>query len=235
MERVDRLNAAPVVTIDGPGGSGKGTISRLVAQRLGWHMLDSGALYRLVALAAKRHGLALDNEPALVPLAGHLDVEFTPDISQREARILLEGEDVTDAVRTEECGNGASKVAILPGVRQALLERQRAFREAPGLVADGRDMGTVIFPDAALKIFLTASPEERAQRRHKQLNEKGIGVNFATLLEEITTRDARDMQRSAAPLKPAADAVTVDTTGLGIDEVVSRVLQLCGEKLGVHC
>lgn len=225
---------AAVVTIDGPGGAGKGTISHLVASRLGWHMLDSGALYRLVALAAQRHGLAWDNEPGLVALAGHLDVQFVTDASGLESRVVLEGEDVSDAIRTEECGAGASRVAVLPGVRAALLERQRAFREPPGLVADGRDMGTVIFPDAPLKIFLTASLQERATRRYKQLKQKGIDVNFATLLDEITARDVRDSQRAAAPLKPAPDAVMVDTSALSIEDVVAQVLALCRERLLVR-
>jgi cytidylate kinase len=229
------MTAAPVITVDGPGGVGKGTVCRIAAQRLGWHMLDSGALYRLVALAAQRHGLRWDNELALVPLAGHLDVQFSPDIGGNEARVLLEGEDVTDAIRTEECGAGASQVAVLPGVRAALLDRQHAFREPPGLVADGRDMGTVVFADAPLKIFLTADAEERARRRFKQLKEKGISVNFAALLKEIAARDARDSQRNAAPLKPAPDAVIVDTSTLSIEKVVEQVLTLCRARLMVRC
>ncbi len=229
------MKTAPVITVDGPGGVGKGTVCRIAAQRLGWHMLDSGALYRLVALAAQRHGLSWDNELALVPLAGYLDVQFSPDIGGNEARVLLEGEDVTDAIRTEECGAGASQVAVLPGVRAALLDRQHAFREPPGLVADGRDMGTVVFADAPLKIFLTAAAEERARRRFNQLKEKGISVNFAALLKEIAARDARDSQRNAAPLRPAPDAVIVDTSTLTVEHVVEQVLTLCRERLMVRC
>ena len=219
-----KLNAIPVITIDGPSGSGKGTISRLVAAQLGWHFLDSGALYRLVALAALHHSVSLDDEVSLKTLAAHLDVQFVAGEVGIESRMLLEGEDVTDAIRTEECGKAASVVAALPSVRQALLQRQRAFREPPGLVADGRDMGTVIFPDAPLKVFLTASREERAQRRHKQLNAKGVSVNLQHILGELAERDARDSGRSVSPLRPAADAITIDTTALNIDGVVEEVM-----------
>ena len=220
-------NEIPVIAIDGPSGSGKGTISRLIAHRIGWHMLDSGALYRLVALAAQRHSITVENESALVPLAAHLDVEFDPGRDLDNSKIILEGEEVTNDIRTEECGNAASKVAALPAVREALLDRQRAFRTAPGLVADGRDMGTVVFPDAILKIFLTASREERADRRYKQLKEKGINVSFAHLLKEIEQRDERDSNRSSSPLKAASDADFVDTSNMTIDEVVDYILEAC--------
>ncbi len=215
----------PVITIDGPGGSGKGTVSRILAKKLGWHFLDSGSLYRLVGLAAQRHAIALDNEPALETLAAHLDVQFDTD-EDVQIRVILEGEDVTDALRSEECGNDASRVAALPAVRLALLDRQRAFLEPPGLVADGRDMGTVVFPDAQLKVFLTASAEERATRRYKQLKDKGLDVNLGNLLKEIAERDVRDSTRSFAPMKAADDAIVVDTTGIGIDAVVQRLIDL---------
>lgn len=217
-------NQAQVITIDGPSGSGKGTISQLLAKELGWHFLDSGALYRLLALAADRHAIALDDEASLEPLAEHLDVQFVSN-GKGSTTIVLESEDVTDAIRSETCGNAASRVAALPGVRRALLARQRAFREAPGLVADGRDMGTVVFPDATLKLFLTASAEERAQRRYKQLIEKGMDVNLPSLVEEIAQRDARDASRAVAPLKPAADAVEIDTTGIDIAGVMAKVIR----------
>ena len=224
MHSADKV---PVIAIDGPGGSGKGTISQRVASRLGWHYLDSGALYRLTALASKNHALSLDNESSIATLAEHLDVQFGAD-----GQIVLEGEEVTDAIRTEEMGEAASVVAALPTVRKALLNRQRAFREAPGLVADGRDMGSVVFPDAELKIFLTASAEVRAERRYKQLKEKGINVNLAHLLDDIRRRDERDSQRAAAPMKVADDAVQLDTTALSIEQVVDRVLSYCGQWLG---
>ena len=221
----------PVITIDGPTASGKGTITRLLAQRLGWHILDSGALYRLVALAARKHSIPFDDAESLRTLAAHLDVEFVVDQDSGEIVTLLEGEDVTRELRTETCGNDASKVASVPAVREALLDRQRAFREPPGLVADGRDMGTVVFPDAALKIFLTASAEERARRRYNQLKDKGLSANMRGLLDEIAERDARDRERSASPLVPAEDAVQLDTSKLSIDEVVDRLWGLCQERL----
>lgn len=224
---------APVIAVDGPTASGKGTISQIVAQQLGWHLLDSGALYRLLALAAQNHALGLDDEPSLVTLARHLDVQFLADRLGTPPRILLEGEDVTHVIRSEECGHGASVVAGLPAVREALLARQRAFRDRPGLVADGRDMGTVVFPDAVLKVFLTASAEERANRRYNQLKQKGMNVNLRNLVREIAARDARDTERSAAPLKPAADAVVLDSTGLSIAQVAERVLRLFRERVNV--
>jgi len=211
----------PVIAIDGPSGSGKGTIAHRVASRLGFHVLDSGALYRLLGAAAKRHAVSIENEAALEVLAAHLDVQFTVD-AQGEAVILLEGEDVSREIRTEEAGRVASQVAVLPKVRNALLARQQAFREAPGLVADGRDMGTVVFPDADLKIFLTASAEARAERRYKQLLEKGFGASLAALIDDIRARDTRDTERSIAPLKPADGALVLDRTDLGLDAVVKR-------------
>ncbi|GEN26873.1 cytidylate kinase [Halovibrio variabilis] len=222
------LPTVPVVTIDGPGGAGKGTISGLVAERLGWHLLDSGALYRLTAQAAVKHQIALDNESGLSHLAQRLDVAFP--IVDGQPRTLLEGEDVGSLIRTEQAGERASQVAALPAVRQALLQRQRDFCQAPGLVADGRDMGTVVFPDATLKIFLTASADERARRRYLQLQEAGVDASLSSLLKEIQARDARDTQRSVAPLKPADDAITLDTTRLSIPEVVDRLTELLAQR-----
>ena len=215
---------APVIAIDGPSGSGKGTIAGLLARRLRWNLLDSGALYRLLAFAARNHGVDLTNEEAMKVLAAHLDVQFKPARDDQGQRIILEGEDVTDLIRNEQIGAGASQVASLAAVREALLQRQRAFQEMPGLVADGRDMGTVVFPDAPLKVFLTASAEERARRRYLQLKAKGDDVNLASLLDEIRARDERDTQRSVAPLKPAADAIQLDSTELSIEQVLERIL-----------
>ena len=207
-----------VVTIDGPAASGKGTVARRVSEALGWHYLDSGALYRLVALKALHEGVDPDRADALAPLAEALDCAFDGD------RVRLEDADVTDAVRGEEVSAAASRVAVHPAVRAALLERQRGFRRAPGLVADGRDMGTVVFPDARLKFFVTASPEERAARRQRQLAGMGIDVNIQSLLRDIRDRDARDGARAVAPLEPAADALILDTTNLSIDAAVAAVL-----------
>ncbi|NKF52680.1 (d)CMP kinase [Shewanella sp. WXL01] len=216
---------APVITVDGPSGAGKGTISQLLAQHLGWHLLDSGAIYRVLALAAIHHDVELENEEALTLLAAHLDVKFVSSSEGEGSKVVLEGEDVTNAIRTQEVSNAASKVASLPRVREALLRRQRAFSAEPGLVADGRDMGTVVFPKAPLKLFLTASAEERAQRRFNQLQDKGFDVKIDRLLAEIIERDERDMNRAAAPLVPADDAITIDTTGIGIEGVLELVLE----------
>lgn len=215
----------PVIAIDGPSASGKGTVAQRVAERLGFHFLDSGALYRLTALAAMRGGVALDDEAAVAKVAAALPAEFSGD------RILLAGDDVADAIRAEEVGSGASKVAALPAVRAALLDRQRAYRRLPGLVADGRDMGSVVFPDAPVKVFLTASAEARAERRHKQLIEKGMPANIRTLLKDLQERDARDAARSVAPLRQEADADLVDTTPMGIGEAVAAVLDIVRRRL----
>jgi cytidylate kinase len=214
--------AAPIVTIDGPSGSGKGTISRGLASRLRWHLLDSGALYRLVALAAARRGNPDDPED-LARIARSMDVSFG-SVGGAE-QVLLDGEDATVALRTEEAGEAASRVAAVPAVREALLQRQRDFARPPGLVADGRDMGTVVFPSADLKVFLTATADERAMRRHKQLKGKGIDVSLPDLSWDIAQRDARDASRPVAPLRPAPDARTIDSTDLSPEEVIARILQ----------
>lgn len=208
----------PVIAIDGPSASGKGTVAKLVAGALGFHYLDSGALYRLVGLAVTDAGIDLENELKISDIILNLNVKFNEDT------IVLNGRDVTDAIRDETISNAASRVAALPGVRRALLARQRALRQPPGLVADGRDMGSVVFPDAALKIFLTASAEARAGRRYKQLMEKGLGANINALLQDISGRDARDSARAAAPLQKCADAIQIDTTGLTVEAVVEQVL-----------
>ncbi len=213
----------PVLTIDGPSGSGKGTVARAVARHLGWHFLDSGALYRSVGLAAGWHDLDLSDAVALERCARETDVRFE-ERDGHEPRVFVDGVDATDELRTETAGAAASAIAALPPVRAALFDKQRAFRCAPGLVADGRDMGTVIFPDAPHKVFLTASAAERAERRYKQLKDKGLTVTLAGLLEEIVARDARDAERTVAPLKPASDAVLIDSTGVPVDTVIERVL-----------
>jgi CMP/dCMP kinase len=230
--RVGRV-AAPgvhVMTIDGPSGSGKGTVSRAAARALGWGLLDSGALYRLVALAGRKQDLGLDDGPGLARLAAQLDLKFGSDSAGDEV-VWLDGKDVTSAIRTEEAGNDASKVAALPQVRAALLERQRRFAVPPGLVADGRDMGTVVFPEAEVKIFLTASAAERAARRYKQLKEKGVAATLAALSLEIAERDKRDMQRAASPLVASTDAVVLDTTGMSVEAVVDRILEVARGRL----
>jgi len=216
----------PVIAVDGPSGVGKGTISRLLAQKLGWHLLDSGALYRLTALAALNHGVALDDEASVAIIARELDVEFPAD-SSGESLVLLEKQDVSNEIRSEQAGNNASIVAALPQVREALLQRQRDFAEAPGLVADGRDMGTTVFPEATYKLFLVASAQVRAERRYNQLKEKGFDANLRGLIEEIEQRDLRDRTRAASPLRPADDAVTIDTSNKSIDEVFEEVCSVC--------
>ncbi|MEZ9356315.1 (d)CMP kinase [Vibrio breoganii] len=220
---------SPVITVDGPSGAGKGTLCMMLAKKLSFQLLDSGAIYRVLALAAIHHGVDIESEDALVPLATHLDVQF---IAQGDlVQVVLEGEDVSSELRKEETGMAASKVAALPRVREALLRRQRAFQTEPGLVADGRDMGTVVFPSAVAKIFLDASAEERAQRRFNQLQGKGLGVSIDHLLSEIQERDHRDRNRAVAPLRPAEDALVLDSTELSIEEVVEKALQFIESKL----
>ena len=222
--------SVPVVTIDGPSGSGKGTISLTIAQKLGWHFLDSGALYRLLALSLLNKNLSFDDESVMADMARGLDIHFSAETGG-EVEIYLENKQVTNEIRTEKCGNAASKVAAVPAVREALLERQRGFRQPPGLVADGRDMGTVVFTDAPLKIFLTASAEERAKRRYNQLKQKGIDANLAALQDEIAERDKRDAGRAVSPLKAAEDAVIIDSTHMSVDEVVTQIMALCQDSI----
>lgn len=216
----------PVITVDGPSGSGKGTVCRLLADKLGWDVLDSGAIYRVLSLAALHHQIALDNEEGLVPLAANLDVQFLVDSQTNAGKVILEGEDVTTTIRNEEVGAAASKVAALPRVREALLRRQRAFRTENGLIADGRDMGTVVFQDAPLKIYLTASAQERARRRFVELNTRGLDVTLSGLLQDIQARDERDMNRAVAPLVPAEDAIEIDTSDLNVQQVFDKVITL---------
>ncbi|WP_261893842.1 (d)CMP kinase [Vibrio cyclitrophicus] len=220
---------SPVITVDGPSGAGKGTLCMLLADKLGFHLLDSGAIYRVLALAAIHHGVGTESEDVLVPLATHLDVQFIAEGDL--VKVILEGEDVSGELRKEETGMAASKVAALPRVREALLRRQRAFNAAPGLVADGRDMGTVVFPEAEAKIFLDASAEERASRRLKQLQQKGLDVKFDDLLSEIQERDDRDRNRPVAPLRPAEDALVLDSTSMNIEQVVEKALHYIESKL----
>lgn len=218
----------PVLTVDGPSGAGKGTLCRLLADHLGWHLLDSGALYRVVGYACRRAGVAWDDEPAVAAVARQLEVGFR--LTDSGVAVELSGRDVTREIRSEEGGRGASAVAALPAVRDALLARQRELARAPGLVADGRDMGTAVFPDAPLKIFLTASAEARAERRQLQLQAQGDSVSLPRLLEAIQERDARDSSRSVSPLVAAEDAVIIDSTALSIDEVLAAVLALVAER-----
>ncbi|MDW2981678.1 MAG: (d)CMP kinase [Rhodanobacter sp.] len=221
---MSQAHAVPVLTIDGPSGSGKGTVSALVAERLGWRLLDSGALYRAVGYAAGMAGLDLSDVEAVTRCAQNTKIQFRAASDGGATRVIVNGHDATDELRTETAGAAASAIASMPSVREALVALQLGFRKAPGLVADGRDMGTVIFPDAPHKVFLTASAAERAKRRYKQLKEKGLSVTLAGLQREIEARDSRDASRAVAPLRPAEDAVLVDTTGMGIDEVVAKVL-----------
>lgn len=223
------MHKIPVITVDGPSGSGKGTICHALAEALGFRLLDSGALYRLTAVAADNKGIDLDDEEAVHRVAKSLDIYFAP--SDHGVQVFLDGNNVTSEIRREKASMGSSKVAAYPLVRKALLGRQRDFLKPPGLVADGRDMGTTVFPNAVVKIFLTASAEERANRRYKQLIERGESANLDTLLKDIKARDVRDSERSASPLIPASDAVSIDCTQLSIDEVVNQVLSLVEERL----
>lgn len=226
----DGLATDNILTIDGPSGAGKGSIAQLAAAKLGWHLLDSGALYRLTALSAVRQGVSFEDENALAELAENLGVRFEPSTFGEPVQVILAGEDVTRELRTETAGNNASKVAPLAKVRQALLQRQRDFAKMPGLVADGRDMGTVVFPQAKFKVFLSASAQARAERRYKQLKDKGEDVKIAPLLKEIEERDARDIGRKNAPLKAAEDALVIDSTNFSIQEVLDQVLAFIESK-----
>jgi cytidylate kinase len=221
----------PVITIDGPSGAGKGTVSILLAKKLGWHFLDSGSIYRVLAIASTHHQIPADDEGGILPLASSLDVHF--ETTEQGVRVMLEGEDVSDSIRTEIVGSVASQIASLPSVREALLRRQRAFKEAPGLVADGRDMGTVVFPEACAKIFLTASAEARAERRFEQLKNKGHDVSIRRLLADIKSRDERDANRSVAPLVAAKDALILDSTALTVPQVLDKVEQFVHSKMAI--
>ncbi len=225
MSQNESESIGPVITVDGPSGSGKGTICKLLAAKLGWNLLDSGALYRLTALAAKHHGVSCDDEDALQVLAAHLDIQFVIQEGEDDLQVILEGESVTQELRLEETGNLASLIAAIPGVRSALLDRQREFAQLPGLIADGRDMGTVVFPNAQLKVYLDASVEERANRRYKQLINKGLDASLEEILVELQKRDERDTQRAVAPLRPAEEAIMLDSTSLTIEQVLEIVLE----------
>jgi len=228
---VTEIKNKKIVTIDGPSGSGKGAISRLLARQMSWDLLDSGALYRLVALSSERQDIAVDDVDELVEIAANLPVVFSSDGPEEETKVLLDNEDVSLAIRAENIGEKASLIAVLPEVRASLLQRQRDFATIKGLVADGRDMGTVVFPEAAIKIFLTASARARAERRHKQLLEKGISAKIDGLYSGILARDERDASRSSSPLKPADDAIQIDTSNIGIDEVMKIVERLAKDQL----
>ena len=225
------MSRIPVITVDGPGGTGKGTVCAHLAEWLGWHLLDSGALYRALALAAQTKRIQVDNEAALAGLAAGLEAQFRPAGAGAPVEVWLDGQCVSRAIRGDATGQAASAIAALAAVRAALLERQRAFRRAPGLVADGRDMGTVVFPAADLKLFLTASPAERAKRRYKQLKEQGINANLRDLSALLAERDERDRRRPVAPAEPAADAVVIDTDKLDIDGVLAKIRQLASARL----
>ena len=229
------MSEIPVITVDGPSGAGKGTVCSHLANWLAWNFLDSGALYRILAVAAEKHHLAANNESVIAELAESLDVVFDRPQPGKDVTVIFEGNDISQEIRTEECGNSASQIAALPEVRSALLERQRKFRQKPGLVADGRDMGTVVFADAPLKIYLIASAAERAKRRYKQLKQKGFSVNLSRLTADIAERDTRDSQRTISPLKPADDAIVVDTTTLEISTVIQKIEELVRETLPDAC
>ncbi len=229
------MSDIPVIAVDGPSGTGKGTICSHLACWLGWNYLDSGALYRILAVAAEKHHIKTNNEAAIADIAKSLDVVFQQPQPGMDVTVIFEGNDISQQIRSEECGNFASQIATLPKARSALLERQRKFQQAPGLVADGRDMGTVVFADAPLKIYLIASAAERAKRRYKQLKQKGFNVNLPRLAADIAERDTRDSQRTISPLKPADDAIVVDTTKMEISEVIKKVENLVRETLPDAC
>lgn len=232
QDKPESVLSGPIITVDGPSGAGKGTLCQMLAAKLNWALLDSGALYRVTALAAKQHAVSMDNEAGLETIAAHLDVQFVVSAEKAGVQVILEGEDVTSNLRTEETGAIASQVAAVNSVRSALLDRQRAFQQEPGLIADGRDMGTVVFPDAELKVYLTASAEERGQRRYKQLLESGNNASLAGIIEDIRARDDRDMNRTVAPLKPADDALVIDSTSMSI-EAVFDLVQQAAKKAGL--